>query len=350
MKSILFTWFFFVQNKKDRLPKEVIVHQMENETISSSEDTSTANLITFVLLVIVEIPALICTLPILLFFFSHWHSMITKALHNHAIFLLIIVSFLYMTLDLPFSISSYHLNYDIFRTPSFCLWWYWIDYTLLSTSLFLTATASIQRHILIFNSHCLRIRGTRWLLHFLPLLLCILYPASFYIGFIYVYPCETVFDEESLMCPSPCYSNNFILNNIDWGVNYICPVFLIVLANIVLIFRVIYSMQKLRRRHSNNWKRQRKLTLQLLSFSLLYIFGWGPTACISIIQMFFLPNLFDDNPQLYYLNNSSYFVCPLQSFICIFALPELMNFIKNRTRQTRVVPAVTVFTLHEIHV
>ena len=136
--------------------------------------------------------------------------MITKALHNHSVILLIIVSLFYSTLDLPFTISNYHLGYDRFRTSSFCHWWYWIDYTLLATSLILTATASVQRHILIFNIHWLRIRRTRWLFHFIPLIISTLYPASLYIGLIYFYPCQTVNDEESLTCPDACYSSNII--------------------------------------------------------------------------------------------------------------------------------------------
>lgn len=179
--------------------------------------------------------------------------MVIKTLCHHAILLLIIISFFYVTLDLPFSISYFHFGYDIIRTPSFCLWWYWIDYTILAISLFVTATASIQRHILIFNSQWLRIQRARWLLHFIPLILCILYPTFFYLGFIYFYPCKISYDEESLTCPSPCYANDLILYNIDWIINCIFPVFVIVLANIVLICRVIYSMQKIRQRQSNNW-------------------------------------------------------------------------------------------------
>lgn len=330
-----------------RLSKEVL---MDNKTILHPEIISPARLITFILLLIVEIPALICTLIILVFFVSHWHSMMTKALHNHAVFLLIIISFFYITLDLPFTINSYRLGYNNIRTLSFCLWWYWIDYTLLATGLFLTATASIQRHILIFHSHWLRIKRTRWLIHFIPLIFCILYPAIFYLCLIYLYSCPNLSDEDSLTCPVSCYSDHIVIYNIDWIVNYISPVLIIVLANGLLIGRVIYLMQKIRHPQSNTWKRQRKLTFQLLSLSLLYICGWGPTIIISIIQRFLLPDLFDKKPVLYYINNSSYFVCPLQSFICIFALPELINFLKNRLRQRRIIPTIIASVVHDTHV
>ncbi|CAF4238002.1 unnamed protein product, partial [Adineta steineri] len=49
---------------------------------------------------------------------------------------------------------------------------------------------------------------------------------------------------------------------------------------------------------------------------------------ISILQSFLLPNLLDDIPQLDYFNYLTYFVCPLQPFICVFSLPELIKILK----------------------
>jgi uncharacterized membrane protein len=162
---------------------------------------------------------------------------------------------------------------------------------------------------------------------------------------MFVYSCETSFEGAIQVCPDPCYSNDFVLFYFDWLFNTIFPVVIIVVANITLIYRVIRSMRRIRRRRSRMWKKQRKLTLQLLAFSSLYVLGWGPSTLVSIIQTFFLPNLYEDAPKLYYINNSSYFVCPLQPFICLFALPELMNFIKSKFGRghvvTSAVPSMT---------
>ncbi len=308
--------------------------QMENEnkTNTPAEDVGSVYLVSFILLLIVEIPSIACILIILPYFFCHWHSMMTKALHNHVIFLLIIVSFFYVTLDLPFVINHYRLGYDNFRKPSFCLWWYWLDYTLLLISLFLTATASVQRHILVFNSYWLRIHRKRWLLHFLPLIFCIVYPSIFYFISVFFYPCVTIFDENSLSCPFPCYTDRLIMSYIDWILHTMIPIMIIVVANIALVCRVIYSMRKIRHRRLRTWRKKKKLTLQLLAFSSLYIMGWSPSAVISLIGTVFLPNLYEKRPKLYYINNSSYFVCPLQPMICFFALPELMKFMKSKLR------------------
>jgi len=314
----------------------------KNVTITHLEDVKSVYPITFILLLIVEILSIASILIILPYFFFHWHSMMTKALHNHVIFLLLIVSFFYVTLDLPFIINHYRLGYDNFRKPSFCFWWYWLDYTLISMSLFLTATASVQRHILVFNSYWLRIRRKRWLLHFMPLIFCIVYPSLFYLIVVFLYPCITSFDD-GVSCPFPCYTDELIISYFDWMFHTIFLVIVIVVANIALVYRVIYSMRKVRQRQSRTWKKQKKLTLQLLAFSSLYILGWSPSVIISIIETIFLPNLFDERPELYYINNSSYFVCPLQSVICLFTLPELMKFIKSKLERKQPIPITTIF-------
>jgi hypothetical protein len=302
--------------------------------------------VTFAVLLLVAIPAIICTLVILIFFFSHWHSMITKALHHHAIFLLIIISFLYTTFDLPFSLNYFRIGYHPYRSIPFCLWWYWFDYSLLAMSLFLTATASIQRHILIFNSQWLHVSKKRWLLHYIPLIISVVYPPLFYAIFMFLYPCTVYFDQSEGWCAYPCYIDNTVLFNIDWIFNTIFPVFIIVLANITLIIRVFRSMKRIRQQQTGAWKRQKILTLQLLAVSSLYIIVYLPTTILAILHVLAFPNLYNDIPNLYYIFHMIYFVCPLQSFLCICVLPELIGFIKRKGKRllmrSHVVPATYV--------
>jgi hypothetical protein len=163
----------------------------DHSTIVDTKDNGSVYIITFILLLIIEIPSILCTIFILIFVYFNWHLIMIKVLHNHAIFLLMIISLLYITFDLPFIISYYHLHYDRFRTRSFCLWWYWLDYTLVLISLFLTATASIQRHILVFNARWLHGTRRRWILHYIPLIFCIFYPSLFYFILIFFYSCVT---------------------------------------------------------------------------------------------------------------------------------------------------------------
>lgn len=300
-------------------------------------------LILFVLLLILDIASIFCTLFILIFFFANWHSLMGKVLHNHAIFLLMVVSFLYITLDLPLTVNHYRVGYDSIRTKSFCLWWYWIDYSLVVSSLFLTAIASLQRHVLVFHTRWLHDFRKRCLLHVCPLLFCLIYPPVFYLIFLFFYRCTKLAEYGSSNCPPPCYSNEPILFHIDWMFNTLFPVAIIVVANLTLIVRVIYWMEKFRRCRSRTWKRRRRLTLQLLAFSSLYVLGWVPSTVVTIVQRFLWPSLYTDAPKLHYVNTSSYFVCPLQPFICFFALPKLMNLLKNKMRRRRTISAMSAF-------
>lgn len=316
----------------------------ENQT-SIENNSSPPQFVEFILLLIVEIPSICCTLLILIYFVLHWRSMITKALRNHVILLLTIMSFFYISFDLPFTINSYRLNFDQPRTKSFCLWWYWLDYVLVVSSILLAATASVQRHVLIFNFQFFHRKSLRIVFHYCPLIICILYPPIFYFVLIYLYSCEYSIvddDDDDQYCIYPCYLDNTILFNIDWLVNTLIPVFVIVLANLVLIIRVVRSLRKFRRRKVLILKRQRKLMIELLLISSLYAIGWGPSTIVSVVEQFFLPNLSSNIPQLSYLDYISYFVCPLQPFTCLIISPELTTWIRKFFKRSIIHPEIFI--------
>ena len=134
---------------------------MESSSTDMVSYDSYRQLVTFAVLLSVCIPSVICSLVVLIFFATHWSTMISKALQHHSVFILIVISLLYTTIDVPFSLNYFRIGQHPYRSIRFCIWWYWIDYSLLSMSLFVTATASIQRHILIFHSNWLNISRKR---------------------------------------------------------------------------------------------------------------------------------------------------------------------------------------------
>ena len=289
--------------------------------------------VTFVLLLIVVIPAIVCAIFIFIFIYFHWYSVIVKTLHHHATFLLLIVSCLYTSFDLPFSMNYLRVGHHSYRSMSFCLWWYWFDYSLLTINLFVTATASIQRHILVYNSFWLNVPKTRWIIHYIPLIISVTYPLIFYTIFMFAYQCSVYFNYSDGWCAYPCYIDESILYNIDWMCNTITPVFIIVVANVALIIRTFRSMQKIRRQHNHNWQRQKKLTLHLLTFSSVYLIVYLPTTTIAILRKLAFPNLYNERSKLYYMYHMIYFIAPLQICLCIFTLPDLINLIKRRISQ-----------------
>ena len=322
-----------------------------NESNTDSIDISLSSVnVQFLLLLIVELISLMCTLLILIYTYFHWQAMVSKPIHNHAILLIILISFFYITLDLPFTISFYHLGYDIYRSLHFCQWWYWIDYTLIAMSLHVTAIASLQRYIFIFKHYLVRGHLTRWICHYFPLLSCMILSSVFYFIVIVLYPCENTYDySEQFYCSSPCYTSSKIIIHFDWIINCILPMGITTFTHGIFISWMVCSMKTLNRQPRHIRKRHKKLTLQLFAFALLFIVGWTPSVIVSLTSLFSAHNIIDTIPGVEYLYYISYFICPLQPLICLFVLPEPIRCVqtkirlcRDRSRKTVVLPIAVI--------
>jgi hypothetical protein len=125
------------------------------------------------------------------------------------------VNFIQLVGGVPLSLHFFRLGYVSLPTPIYCTWWTFFEYTLYAISEFLLATISLQRHIIIFNPHLLWIRWMRYVLHHLPLFLCIAYPTIFYVFAIILYPCDgTQGDYTNNLCS---YANCYLLYDAKLG-------------------------------------------------------------------------------------------------------------------------------------
>ena len=124
--------------------------------------------------------------------------------------------------------------------------------------------ASIERHIIIFSLSIVRIQWKCIVFHYLPLITAVLYPPIYYTFLIFVYKCTNNWDYNQSLCTTPCFNQNQIVGTLKWLINIITPAFSILLANIVLITRVMYRSTGVQynaeRKRSN-----RKMTIQLLT-------------------------------------------------------------------------------------
>ncbi|CAF1363069.1 unnamed protein product [Adineta ricciae] len=241
--------------------------------------------------------------------------------------------------------NTYRTGSDTPRNRTFCLWWYWIDYTLLAVSLYLAMISSFQRHVLVFHSHLLRLRRLRWILHYSPLIFGVVYPSCFYLVVIYLYPCEVSYDETSQYCLYPCYLDVILAYNLDWVFNIVLPVLMNGFANFILVVRVMRSMKKARQQQRNTWKKQKRLTLNLLVYSSLYFLLWLPAVVMTTVSNSANKQLLENIPNLYYLYYIYVFICPLQPFMCVLALPELVQIVKQRQRARRVIAPEVPLTI-----
>ncbi|CAF1154608.1 unnamed protein product [Adineta steineri] len=303
----------------------------------------------FSILLILQIPAFI--LSLLIFFFFIKHRTIREAPHNRALLILLIVNFIQLSFTLPLNLHFYAVGYVSPAIPTFCTWWTFFEFTLYVTSEYLMATISVQRHLLVFNGHILRIRWKRILFHHLPLVFCLSYPIIFYFFAIILYPCDgSQYDYTNNLCGfADCYLLfNKVLGTFDWAFNNGLPMVINAVANIMLIVRVV--QQKRRQQRPVTWKQQRRMTVQLFCISSLYLAAWSPSLIVGVVQILGFPTFLAAVQTDYFLD-LIYIVCLFLPWIYIGLLPELLIWIKTLCHcQQRHNAVGTVVTRTQLHI
>jgi hypothetical protein len=276
----------------------------------------------FAVILVLQIPSIAVSLLIFVYFVRN--RQIRSQLNHRIILVLLAVNFLEVATDLPMPLSFYHTSMAKPSTNSYCVWWTWYEFSLNTVCLFLMAWASIERHILIFSSHWMQGRWKRRALHIAPIIFCLLWTPLFYVVMIIISPhCSTIWRFDSVLCGQPCYltTNNGVFGSFDFSFNILVPIVIIVLANFTLIFRVVYG--KYTRHQPIIWRRQRKLTLQMVSISILYVIFWFPSTLTQLVEIYF-------NSEFLLVHLESllfliYFVPLLLPFVCLVRLTKLMK-------------------------
>jgi hypothetical protein len=277
---------------------------------------------------VLQIPAIVVSLFIFAYFITH--RGLLRFPQNQALLLLLVVNFIQVSCDLPMPIHFYQLGYVIPATAAYCTWWTFFEYTLSAISEFLMATISIQRHMLVFNSHILRIQWKRYLLHDLPLLLCVVYPTILYLILVVFYPCDgTQWDFTLHLCGAAnCYLlYNKTLATLDWVIDSGLPILLILLANGALVVRVVW--QKHHHVQLRSWRKQRRLTLQLVAISSLYLIAWLPSTGIALVELLGSPTFLAEFQSNYALD-LIYLVCLFLPWICLGQIRKLTVWISGK--------------------
>jgi hypothetical protein len=292
-----------------------------------------ANRIKFGILLVLQLLSFPCFLWIF-YQFSRQHQL-RQSIHHHVILLLLIVSFLFVTIALPLTEAYMFTSYVYPSSDMFCSIWTWIHYSLNITNLFLMAFASIERNWLIFHPWLVRNKAGKILLHYCPLLLCLLYPSMFYFGFILIYPCQNYYDYTQLLCTYPCYFYNQNWANIDLFFNNYTPLFAIPLFCSIIYARV-FIQKRAMKQQAFKWSRDKKMVLQLWAVSSLYLGMWMPIQLTGLINTFWNPT-FLLQAQIDYIYLFPYLIHLIYPFIVLLTYQnEMLTFKRNA-----VVPAVT---------
>jgi hypothetical protein len=252
---------------------------------TKSIDAETSKLpyeLQFWLLLVFGVLSLLCSLMIIREYLCNKNK--RRALHNHAILLIIIINVILIATDFSWMLDSLRRPGQILSaTSTFCLFWLFFDYALYTGQTVILAWASIERHILIFRSSIMKNRSKQILYHYLPLSLLIIYVVIFYVVVIVFPPCENQFDYTIVECNSnPCYLRVASLVLWDTIVNSIIPTLIIVVFSISLLCRILIHRRRLHR--SIQWRKHRQMSLELLTFSAVYTFLNLPFTVMTIVD------------------------------------------------------------------
>lgn len=273
--------------------------------------------IRFWLLLLMDMPSLICSIFVL------YHILTKKelrsALYNHVIIALLMCVMTSQLLDIPIYLTFIRLNQVWPKNRSMCLFWWYVDVGFCNTCGIILAWASIERHILVFHDKLLSTRKKRIFLHYVLLLCVIVYASGFYLLSLFIPSCDhSSIDYGLPWCHySPCYYSIKWLHHWDIIVNRLLPCLLIAIFSIALLWRVLWQKHH-RLQRPIVWRNHRKMTIQLVSVSAVYLIFGFPLFIVQICQLSHVQL----NPQiqlwLYFLSFSTILSVP---FVCLVSLP-----------------------------
>ncbi|CAF1210532.1 unnamed protein product [Adineta steineri] len=292
----------------------------------SFPEVSVPRPVRFWLMLLCDIPSIVCSFCLIIHIIMNRTQ--RHALHNHTILLLLIFYLPIQLIDITFYLIFF--SYDSIQPsqPLVCLLWWFVDYCFYVGGIVLMAWLAIERHILIFYDRLLLNRRGRFLFHYLPLIIIVTYILLFYLIVIFLLPCENNYLYTVLVCgSSPCYESYGILGMWEFILHAATPVLLEGIASIALLLRV--QIQRRRLRQSNQWRKQRRMIIQLLLVTTLNI-GINFSNCALFCAQFFGLSLeYGVEAQLYF-SFLDYFVIFLFPFISLSQFPDLRKTIKKK--------------------
>ena len=267
----------------------------DNET-NASIDTSTGHNplalhIIFYIFLLLDIPSVLCSF-LLFYYFLRPPGRRQPAYSNQMIIYLLISAFLITTIDIPFILPYLQQYYYIasMKYPyTFCVFWLMYDYITWAINLWLMALFSIERYLLIFFKQLvMKTKTRRFFLYYVPVSLIVVFIFCWYLYLVALYPCtQSQFDYTQVFCDYSCYESDAsaILQDVDWIISALLPVFLTLLFTLILILHVLYQRHKISRHlmQRETWTRTRKMFLQLLPITGIFLVSIMPLTIIGLL-------------------------------------------------------------------
>jgi hypothetical protein len=232
------------------------------------------------------------------------------------------VSFFQTISDLPMVLD--YLRIGQASSSTFCLLWNFFALSNYAVGIWTMTWASFERHILIFHDRLIATSRGKILFHYIPLFTFMAIPWIYYVILIFFYPCTNTFYQSFLFCDWCCYAYNDQLVLFNWLALGVIPTCSITLLSLLLIVRVVAQKRRVHQRF--NWRQHRRMVIQLLSVSCLYIFFDAPAIIIGLVRLA-LPT-FAIDAQILYLYYIVYLLPLLMPFVCLGTFRELWKKIR----------------------
>jgi hypothetical protein len=290
------------------------------------EIISVPDSVQFWLMLLSDIPSTICSFCIIVHIL--FNRARRRALQNHTILLILLCNLPIQLLDINFYLVFFRYGSVQPSKPITCLLWILTDYGFYGAGMILMAWLAIERHILIFHDRWVSNRRGRFLFHYLPLIIIIAYVVPYYTIVIFFPPCENTYDFSATVCgASPCFHSYGFLGMWEFTINACVPIMLEIIVSIGLILRVYW--QKRRLHQSHQWRKQRRMIIQLFLVSGLNTCLNLPLYAIPIAQLCGVTSVdsYDADVYFYFLG---YFVIFLFPFASLCQYPELRKKIKKK--------------------
>ncbi|CAF0809739.1 unnamed protein product [Adineta steineri] len=295
------------------------INDIEDDCTTSDPNlqTSVSATVRFWILVFLEIPSIFCS--ILLLYNLYFDRTLRKVLNNHVIIVILIVGLFSQATDISNYLTYLRLGYIWPQTIVNCYVWWFVGATAYSLLGMLMAWTTIERHIIIFHHQWLNTRKKRIFIHYIPLISIILYACIFYIVCVFFVSCDNTPDYTQYWCYGPCYLGVFGPNIFDTFVN---------------VIRVIKQKQRLRQQI--HWHKYRRMIIQVLSCSLLYLLFNFPLMSMYLTLIFGVPygSTGEFEVFVYFF---CYFIPVLMPFVCLASSKEIWIKMKKIVTTKRII-------------
>jgi hypothetical protein len=281
----------------------------------------TSGVLSLIILVIVQLTSLACALYVLIQLGKK--RSVLRCLQNHLIVCLLFVSTWLISVDL-LSTELYYWNGIVpIQTAWACRLYNLSFFSVSGLNRMFMAFMSVQRHILVFHIQVYHTYRARILFHYIPIIIIILWQFIYSIVTDTIVTCpQNRFRYTSFLCGYTC---SILLPELLMVYVYIevfLPTMITIIACILLPIRFALKKRNLQR---FQWRRARKMVIQMAWISSAYLLCWFPYA--TILQLLYMNSVSLSNSDIArFLMISPYITSVLTPFICFYTTPTWLKF------------------------